>query len=139
MEKVHEYRSEWKEAITFGKKLIHAMEESLDRFHPSLAPAYNNTAIVLREDGQEEKSIAFSERAMDIVSRSLDPNHIEMAYANWTLANTYDKFAHPAEAVKAISKTLSILEKLLPEDHPNLGMAKKALEEFQAKAEGETL
>ncbi len=133
MEKVHEYRGEWKAAIDFGKKRIDAIEAALDGWNPLLASAYNNTAIVLREDGQEEASVSFSEHAMEIVSRSLDPNHIEMAYANWTLANTYDKFGKPEEAAASIRKTIAILRKLLPPDHPNLSMAEKTLAGFLEK------
>jgi len=133
LQKVHEYRGEWKDAIAWGNKRIEALEASLDRWHPLLASAYNNTAIVLREDGQEGASIEFSRHAMEIVSRSLGPNHIEMAYANWTLANTCDKFGRPNEAAVKIRKTIAILKKLLPPDHPNIAKAEKTLAGFQRR------
>ncbi len=46
-----------------------------------------------------------------------------MAYANWTLSNTYAKFGDGEQALNCINKTISILEKLLPPDHPNILLA----------------
>ena len=83
----------------------------------------NNTAIVLREDNQREESIEFSGKAIEICKKSFGEIHLEMAYDNWTLSNTYAKFEDKGEALNCINKTISILEKLLPPDHPNILLA----------------
>ena len=134
MMKIHEYRLEWDPAVDFGRKRINFLEANLGPGSPLLASAYNNTAIVLRENGLKDESIAFSRTAMEKVEKNLDPNHIEMAYANWTLANTWDKFGSPAEAAACMKKTFGILTQLLPENHPNIVMAKDRLREFETAA-----
>jgi tetratricopeptide (TPR) repeat protein len=123
LEKIHEYRGEWKEAISYGKKLIEFYRTYFDPLYPLLAGAYNNTAIVLREDMQKDQSIAFSEKALEIAGKSYGEIHLEMAYANWTLSNTYVKFGDREKALSCMNTTVSILEKLLSPDHPNMILA----------------
>jgi len=131
LEKIYEYRAEWKEAVQYGIKLIELYETYFDPWYPLLAAAYNNTAIVLREDMQKEKSIDFSNKALNIVEKSLGEMHIEMAYANWTLSNTYLKFGNREMALNCMNKTVSILEKLLVPDHPNMLMAYEVRDNLQ--------
>lgn len=131
LEKIHEYRGEWKEAIHYGKKLIELYSIYFDPKYPLLAGAYNNTAIVLREDMQKEQSIAFSEKALEIAGKSYGEIHLEMAYANWTLSNTYVKFKEREKALTCMNKTVSILEKLLSPDHPNMLLAYDTRDELR--------
>jgi len=132
LEKIYEYRQEWALAVKCGLKLIRLYQQIFDPYHPLLASAYNNTAIVLREDKQKEKSIEFSKISMEIVKRSLGESHIEMAYANWTLSNNYQKFDEPQQALECMNKTVSILKKLIAKDHPNMVLARNVQAELRS-------
>ena len=71
---------------------------------------------------------------MEIVERSIDLFHLEMAYAYWTLAYTYDKFGEPENGVSEMETVLRVLRKTLAEDHPSIAAAITGLNEFKERA-----
>lgn len=88
----------------------------------NLGIALDNLANLYRVQGNYGEAIALNQRALDILTATLGPQHPTLATSWNNLAALYKAQGNLEQATTALEQSLGILEQTLGENHPNLGI-----------------
>jgi tetratricopeptide (TPR) repeat protein len=90
-------------------------------------PIYNQIGRTKCEQGKYTEAIAFYEKSLEIIKKTLHPNHPDLAYSYDNIGMVYSEMGEYSEALLYYKKTHEILEKTLSANHPNLGNSYNSL------------
>jgi tetratricopeptide (TPR) repeat protein len=95
----------------------------LNKYHPSLATAYNNIGEIYHKLGNYENALKTLEHALVICLKGTVSTHTDLAAIYNNLGCVYDKTKCPEKALEMFEKALEIDTKVLPENHSSLAVS----------------
>ena len=103
---------------SFKKALIIYEEEKI---WEQVASCYNKISNILWRDSKLDNSIKYAQNALEICKTHLSENSFEEALAYDNLGLCYEENLEYEKALTLFKKSLSIKQKILPQDHKSLG------------------
>ncbi|MDB4539251.1 CHAT domain-containing protein [Saprospiraceae bacterium] len=120
----HRNLGDWKMGFEFHKKALNIIEQqvqdSLTKM--TIANIYNNMAMCIEINGDEEKSLSYYQKALSIREKIADQNSLLVATSLENIAMNSFFNKEPDSVIHYLNKVLSIREKH-PEKKPDLAVS----------------
>lgn len=110
-------------ARAFFVRALDILEKALGPGNFYTAGALSNLAVLDREAGRLAEAEALLKRAVAIQAATLDASDVRLVGTQGNLAAVYLLQGRLGEAEDGFRAALAVLERVLPADHPSVGMA----------------
>ena len=102
-----------------AEQLFHIMlDQTMDQ--DTKANIYDMLGMIKNKQGHYAQAIIYSEKSLEISTKTLPANHPLLAASYNNIGNVYDSIGKHSEALEYYEKSLEIYKQTLPANHPDL-------------------
>ncbi|MBI9075937.1 MAG: tetratricopeptide repeat protein [Desulfatibacillum sp.] len=108
------------QAEALCQELVQGTENTYGLFHPNVALALNNLALVLQARGKFEEALSLLQRSLAINETAWGPNHRDVVKSLTNLALLYEGMGQTDQAARQYQKAMEAAQIGLPSSDPLL-------------------